>query len=190
MDMKSQSESRRYALSGISIAAIGVWAVLGPLLGTDEASWRWNFNHFVLSVLPAACAVLGGLMMLSRRRLPVSFGGLLALAGGLWFMVGPMTYVLWPSGGLGTGPALGGSVWLAQWIGFFFATGALITLLSSYALGFMAPLPDEVHEQQAGADAREPLAPEHARRRPSVRQPARRERPHAQPDRGRARHRS
>jgi len=190
MDMKLQIESRRSALTGIAIAAVGVWAVLGPLVGTNEASWRWNFNHFVLSVVPAACAVLGGLMMLSRRRLPVSFGGLLALAGGLWFMVGPMTYVLWPSGGLGTGPALGGSVWLAQWIGFFFATGALVTLLSSYALGFVDPLPDEVPEQQEGADAREPLAPEHARRRPSVRQPARRERPHAQPDRGRARHRS
>jgi hypothetical protein len=143
----------------------------------------------MLSVLPAACAVLGGLMMLSRR-LPASYGGILALAGGLLFMVGPMTYVVWPSGGLGTGPAPGGSVWLAQWIGFFFATGVLITLLSSYALGFVDPLPDELLEQQA-ADAREPRAPEHARRRPSTRQPAtRRERPHAQPDRGRARHRS
>jgi MFS family permease len=190
MDMRSQIESKRYVLSGISIIALGAWAVLGPFLGTDEA-WRWNFNHFMLSVLPAASAVLGGLMMLSRRRLPVSLGGLLALAGGLWFMVGPMTYVLWPSGGLGTGPALGGSVWLAQWIGFFFVTGALITLLSSYALGFVAPLTNEVFEEQAGADVRKPITPEHARRRPSVRQrAARRERPHAQPVRGSARHRS
>jgi hypothetical protein len=188
MDMKSQSGSRHYALSGISIIAFGVWAVVGPLLGTDEAG-RWNFNHLMLSVLPAACAVLGGLMMLSRR-LPASYGGLLALAGGILFMVGPMTYVVWPSGGLGTGPALGGSVWLAQWIGFFFATGVLITLLSSYALGFVDPLPDELLEQE-GADAPEPLATEHARGRASVRQPVlRRERPHAQRDRGLARHRS
>ena len=141
MDRKSQIEPTRRVLSAISIAAAGVWAVLGPVLGTGEG-WTWNINYFALSVLPAGCAVLGGLVMMSsRRRLPIRCGGLLALTGGLWFMVGPMSYLLLPSGGLGTGPALGGSVWLAQWIGFFFATGAVITLLSSYALGFMAPLP-------------------------------------------------
>jgi hypothetical protein len=194
MDMKSELEksqigSRGYALSGIAIIAVSAWAVLGPFVGTHEA-WRWTFDHVLLSVLPAAAAALGGLILLIRRGHLASVGGLLALAGGLWFIVGPMTYPLW-SGGLGTGPAPGGSVWLAQWAGFLFVSGALITLLSSYALGYMAPVGDEVVEQQAGADGREPVTAEHMRRRPSVRQPAaRRERTHAQAGRGRARHRS
>jgi hypothetical protein len=177
-------------MSGVAIIAFGAWAVLGPFVGTDEA-WSWNFNHVALSVLPAAGAVLGGLMMLSRGRHLASVGGLLALAGGVWFMAGPMTYVLWPSGGLGTGPAPGGSVWLAQWGGFLFVTGALITLLSSYAIGLVTPLTNEEFAQQPRADGREPVAPGHARRWRSVRPPAaRRERPHAPPDRRSARHRS
>jgi hypothetical protein len=190
-DMKSHIErsqigSRGYALSGLAIIAFGVWAVLGPLVGPGE-TWTSNFNHVMLSVVPAAGAVLGGLMMLSRGRQVAWIGGLVALAGGLWFMIGPMTYPLWLSGGLGTGPAPGGSVWLAQWIGFLFVTGAVITLLSSYVLGFLDS--DDVFE--AEADRREPVTPEHARRRPFVRQPAtRRERPHAPSNTERTPHRS
>ena len=172
-------------LSGLAIIAFGVWAVLAPFVGPGE-TWSSNFNHVMLSVVPAAGAVLGGLMMLSRGRQVAWIGGLVALVGGLWFMVGPLTYPLW-SGGLGTGPAPGGSVWLAQWIGFLFVTGAMITLLSSYALGFLAS--DDVFEQEA--DRREPVTPEHARRRPFVRQPAtRRERPHVPSSRERPRHHS
>jgi hypothetical protein len=189
-DMKSHIERSQIgsnALSGLAIIAFGVWAVLGPFVGPGE-TWTSNFNHVMLSVVPAAGAVLGGLMMLSRGRQVARIGGLVALAGGVWFMIGPMTYPLWPSGGVGTGPAAGGSVWLAQWIGFLFVTGAVITLLSSYALGFLA---SDDFEQEAGADQREPVTPEHARRRPFVRQPAtRRERPHAPSSRERARHRS
>jgi hypothetical protein len=190
-DMKSHIErsqigSRGYALSGLAIIAFGVWAVLGPLVGPGE-TWTSNFNHVMLSVVPAAAAVLGGLMMLTRGRQVAWIGGLVALAGGLWFMVVPMTYPLWPSGGVGTGPAPGGSVWLAQWIGFLFVTGAVITLLSSYVLGFLGS--DDVFEEEA--DRREPVTSEHARRRPLVRQPAtRRERPHAPSKTERAPHRS
>lgn len=181
-DMKSHIEmsqigSRGYALSGLAILAFGLWAVLGPFVGPGE-TWTSNFNHVMLAVVPAAAAGLGGLMMLSRGRQVPWIGGLVALAGGLWFMVAAMTYPFWPGGGVGTGPAPGGSVWLAQWGGFLFVTGAVISLLSSYALGFLAS--DDVFEQEAGADRREPVIPEHARRRPFVRQPAtRRDRPHA-----------
>ena len=185
---RSQIGSRGYALSGLAIGAFGLWAMLGPFVGSGE-TWTSNFNHVMLSVVPAAGAVLGGLMMLSRGRQVAWIGALVALAGGLWFMIAPMTYPLWPGGGIGTGPAPGGSVWLAQWIGFFFVTGGVITLLSSYALGFLASY--DVFEQEAGADRREPVTSEHGRRRPFVRQPAaRREWPHAPSSRERARHRS
>jgi hypothetical protein len=150
-------------LSAVLLIPLATWAALGPLLGTD-GSRQWNFNYFVLSILPAAAVVLGGLMMLSRRQRPARFGGLLALAGGLWFVVGPATYVLWA--GIGTGPALGGSVWMAQWAPFFVGAGAAITLLSSYALGFVAPLTfsDDAFEPPRPARAHERLDRQHARR--------------------------
>ena len=186
---RSQIGSRGYALSGVAIIAFAVWAVLGPFVGPGDA-WTSNFNHAMLVVVPASAAVLGGLMMLlSRGRQIAWIGGLVALAGALWFMIGPVIYMLWPGGGVGTGPAPGGSVWLAQWGGLLFVTGAMITLLSSYALGFLAS--DDDFEQEAGADRREPVTPEHTRRRPFVRQPAtRRDRPHAPSSTEHSRHRS
>jgi hypothetical protein len=181
---RSHIGSRGRALTGLAIIALGAWAALGPFVGPGEA-WSWNFNHIMLSVVPAAAAVLGGLMMLARGRRAAWAGGLVALAGGLWFMIAPMTYPLWPSGG--TGPSPGGSVWLAQWAGFLFVTGAVITLLSSYVLGFLES--DDVLEDEVSR--RESLTPEHARRRPFVRRPAtRRERPHAPSRTDRSPHRA
>ena len=191
-DMKSHIErsqigSRGYALSGLAIVAFGAWAVLGPFVGPGE-TWASSFNHAMLSVVPGAAAALGGLMMLSRERQVAWIGGLVAFAAGLWFVLAPITYPLW-SGGLGTGPAPGGSVWVAQWIGFHFVTGAVITLLSSYALGFLDT--EDVFEQEPAAVRREPVAPEHAHRRPFVRPPANRREPSHAPGRAqRARHRS
>ena len=191
-DMKSHTEisrigSKTYALSGLAILAFGVWATLGPFAGPGE-TWASNFNHIMLSLVPAAAAALGGVMMLSRTHQVAWIGGLVALAGGLWFMIGPMTYPLWA--GMGTGPAPGGSVWLAQWGVFLFVAGGVITLLSSYALGFLES--DDVFEEDVSTHRGEPVTPEHARRRPFVRQPAtRRERPHvASSGRDRTRHSS
>jgi hypothetical protein len=68
---------------------------------------------------------------------------MLALAGGLWFLVGPSLSMLWNHGGIDVGPPIGSSngVKALEWIGFFYGTGALITLFSSYAIGFLAALP-------------------------------------------------
>jgi hypothetical protein len=180
MNMNAEMKDKRGRLSGMIVIPFGAWAVLSPLLFGTDVAWEWNVNYFVLSVLPATAAVLGGLIMLSGRRL-VSLGGLLALAGGLWFIAGPMTYPIW-AGGLGTGPALGGSVWLAQWTPFFFGTGALIALLSSYALGFVTPLSDEAFEELAPVPPHERLAPivrEHAHGHRQARPAMQRARLHA-----------
>jgi hypothetical protein len=75
-------------------------------------------------------------------RRSASFGGLLALAGGLWLVSGPSVSMLWNGGDPATGAAIGDTgTRVLEWIGFFYGTGALITMLASYELGFLAALP-------------------------------------------------
>jgi hypothetical protein len=162
---------RHSTISGCLLIGVGAWAALAPFLAGGW-EWEWHFGRFLLAVLPGGAAVLGGLIMLGGRRLPVSLGGMLALAGGLWFIVGPPTYALFAGPDLGTGPS-GESVRMLQWAGFFFGAGAFISLLSSYALGFLTPLSfaDEMRAEPARTRVREPLPPARPRRQRVAREP-------------------
>jgi len=158
---------KRGALTGFLLVLLGVWGALIPFvgpyfdyqIGTTE-TWDWSSDRFVLSVLPGVAAVIGGLIMLySTRRAVASFGGLLALAGGLWFIVGPSVSMLWNDGALATGVAIGDTgTRVLEWLGFYYATGGLITLFSAYELGFLAALPIAGEAVPAGAAAAAPAA--------------------------------
>jgi hypothetical protein len=141
---------RRGALTGLLLVLLGLWAALIPFVGPyfnyqigTTNTWDWSVDRLWLSVLPGAAAVLGGLIMLrSTRRSTASFGGLLALAGGLWLVAGPTVSMLWNDGTSATGAAIGDNgTRVLEWIGFFYGAGALITLFASYGLGFLAALP-------------------------------------------------
>ena len=144
------------ALTGLAIIALGVWvgliAFVGPYfdyqIGTTE-TWDWSSNRFLLEVLPAAAVVVGGLFLLgAATRVSASAGGWLALAGGVWLVIGPTMSMLWENGELGTGAAIGDTgTRVAEWIGFFYGSGALIAVLAAFALGrFMAPRVEPVKE--------------------------------------------
>jgi hypothetical protein len=144
------------ALTGLAIIALGVWAGLiafvGPYfdyqIGTTD-TWDWSSNRFVLEVLPAAVAVLGGLFLIgAATRVSASSGAWLALAGGIWLVIGPTMSMLWENGDLGTGAAIGDTgTRVGEWIGFFYGPGALITALAAFALGrFMAPRVESLEE--------------------------------------------
>ena len=141
---------RRGATTGFLVLVLGLWGALIPFVGPyfdyqigTTSTWDWSSDRLWLSVLPGAAAVLGGLIMLySTKRSTASFGGLLALAGGLWFVIGPSVSMLWNDGVPATGAAIGDTgTRVLEWIGFYYGTGALITLFSAYGLGFLAALP-------------------------------------------------
>ena len=141
---------RRGALTGVLLVILGLWGGLVPFVGPSfnyqigtTTTWDWSAERLWLSVLPGATTVLGGMIMLySVRRASASLGALLALAGGLWFVAGPTVSTLWNHGVMATGPAYGSNgTRVLEWIGFFYGTGALITLFASYGLGFLAALP-------------------------------------------------
>jgi hypothetical protein len=139
------------ALSGLIIVLLGIWAGLVPFVGPyfhfamhSNQHWQWFADRFWLEVLPAIVAIVGGaILMVGMTRASTMFGALLALAAGLWFIVGPNVSMLWNNGAVTVGPPMGAHniTRTLEWIGFFYGVGGLITMFSSYALGFMAALP-------------------------------------------------
>ena len=175
---------RRGAATGFFLLILGVWGALIPFVGPyfnyqigTTHTWDWSANRLWLSVLPGAAAALGGLIMLfSTRRSTASFGGFLALAGGLWFVIGPSMSMLWNHGVQATCPAFGHSgTRVLEWIGFYYGTGALITMFSSYGLGFLAALPvtDEAVAPTATAPVGQRESAPPTRRRGLLRRPRR-----------------
>jgi hypothetical protein len=167
--------TKKNTISGCVLVAVGAWAALAPFIAGTWV-WEWHTGRLLLALLPGGAAALGGLMTLTGRRLAVSIGGGLALAGGIWLIVGPPVYALFVEPTLGSTPE-GESIRMFQWVGFFFGAGAFISLLSSYVLGFLAPLEfgDEMWPKRTAATtprARVPLPQEHPRRQRGVREPA------------------
>jgi hypothetical protein len=137
----------RGAVSGFLLVILGIWAGLIPFVGPyfnyefgSDSTWVITWNRVWLEVLPAAALFFGGLILLgSRSRVGGIFGGWLALAGGVWFVVGPAFSMLWDSS---LGPAAPGDlpigsngVQFLEYIGFFYGVGALGTALAAFALG-------------------------------------------------------
>jgi hypothetical protein len=130
---------------------LGLWGALIPFIGPyfdyalhSDQTWQWFADRFWLEVLPGIVAVIGGFMLLSgTRRAGMSLGAMLALAAGLWFIVGPQVSTLWNDGQITVGPAVAKHNFtrMLEWIGFHYGLGGLITMFSSYALGFIAALP-------------------------------------------------
>jgi hypothetical protein len=177
--MGSLQGSRHSTISGFVLIAVGAWAALAPFL---VGGWDWDTHsaRFLLTVVPGGAAVIGGLIMLGRRPLFLLSGGILALAGGLWFIAAPLAYAIFVGPEIGTYQS-GETIHVLQWVFYFVGAGAVVSVVSSYALGLIVPLEfeDEQSPQVATASprARVPLPAEHPRRargttEPTSRRPA------------------
>ncbi len=143
---------------GMLIVLVGLWGGIVPFVGPtfgfsmgSTGAWTWTEGRGTLHVAPAIAAVVGGLILLAsggrgRQRL----GGLLALVGGFWFVIGPSLQPLWAtvaaSGGGMThmgGAMAGGSHTSTtnqalQAIGYHYGVGAVIAALAAFGLGLLA----------------------------------------------------
>jgi hypothetical protein len=145
-------------LAGFLILVGGVWGgaivFVGPYfhftLGPDHA-WRWTSGRLYLDVLPAIAAVVGGLVLLGAGPwLTGRLGALLALAGGIWFAIGPDMSLLWHQNGV-QGAAHGTrGVQALEHLTIHTGLGVLIAALAAYALPGLI---------RAAAPAPEPIAP-------------------------------
>src|SRR5579862_5625369 len=141
-----RSFSTRFA--GLVILIGGIWGGLIPFvgpyfhftLGPDHA-WTWTASRLYLDVLPAAAAVLGGLLLLGGGPRPSGrLGALLGIAAGAWFAVGPNVSILWHSGGAAGAPNGTHTITrMLELLTLHTGLGALIAVFAGYALpGFLA----------------------------------------------------
>src|SRR3954451_3083516 len=135
---------RRGAASGLLIVLLGAWCAVipfvGPLfnltIGPDNA-FDMTAGRFWLSLLPGVVAVVGGLMLMQAgNRATATLGAQIALAAGVWLVIGPTVSMLWNDGVSQAGaPAGGTSRRVLELLLYFYATGAAIVALAGVALG-------------------------------------------------------
>jgi hypothetical protein len=135
----SRHVTTRFA--GLVILIAGLWGGLVPFVGPyfnfalgPNHSWTWTSGRFYLSVLPAIAAILGGLILLfSGPRVSGRIGALLALAGGVWFAIGPTVSLLWASDAYGLPHGHKGTRML-ELLTYHTGLGVLIATFAAYAL--------------------------------------------------------
>jgi hypothetical protein len=135
-------------VSGCLLILLGAWGGLVPFIGPyfgyyygPDKTWLYTSDRLWLSVLPAAAAFLGGLIVLGLPRLS-ALGGLLAALGGAWFVLGASVLaVARPGTGPGAPASAPGAVFnaatmhLLENIGFFSGLGVVIVFFAAVALG-------------------------------------------------------
>jgi hypothetical protein len=137
----------RGMLVGTLLVILGVWGALIPLVGPyfnyefgSDSTWDVTWQRVWLDILPGAALVLGGLILIGAKTRPAGMiGAWLALAGGIWFAVGPVVAMLWhgvnaayaPIGA----PLHSKNVQMLELLGYFYGLGALATALAGFALG-------------------------------------------------------
>lgn len=135
----------RGALSGLLLVLLGAWGGLVPFVGpyfgfayTPGNAWHYSTGRLWLEILPAAAAVLGGLILLLAAYRPAAlFGATLSALAGAWFVVGTVLLPLWLAGSAATaGTPAGGPIHqVAEQIAFFPGVGAAIVFFAALAFG-------------------------------------------------------
>ena len=137
----------RGAVSGLLLVVLGAWGALVPFIGPafnltigPDETFHMTAGRFWLSLLPGVVVAIGGLMtLMSANRAGAVLGAQMALAGGIWLIVGPSVSHAWTDmpGALGqAGFARGGEARRTlEVLLYFYGIGAAITAIAGVALG-------------------------------------------------------
>ncbi|GAB3548335.1 hypothetical protein GCM10027444_14080 [Actinopolyspora lacussalsi] len=136
----------RGVLSGVLLVLLGAWTGLIPFVGPyfgygfgNTQPWSFTIDRLWMCVLPALAILFGGLLLVpTGNRFLASVASVLAMAGGVWLVIGPSLSRLWGTEGVATpiGAPLGSpGMWVAAQLGFFFAVGALVVAVAATAFG-------------------------------------------------------
>lgn len=155
MSAPAEMPARRTASVAFSLTTVGLISVVtaawggiipyvGPIFGFSAdgtSSWTWNLSHAVLALIPGAVALVMGFTLLTPvrtvglRRAGLATAGMIMLACGAWFVIGP---VAWPV--LTNSPAYFVSASplmnLAHQIGSSFGPGVILAGCGAYAIGW------------------------------------------------------
>jgi hypothetical protein len=93
---------------GFVALVVSAWGAIVPFVGPTfgfsadgAASWHWQLSHVVLALIPGALGCLVGLTLLApanetvtRRRLSLTAAGIIGIASGAWFVIGPVAWTV------------------------------------------------------------------------------------------------
>jgi hypothetical protein len=130
-------------LPAILLIALGCWVFFVPLVGPyfsfgfDTAThWRFSNDHLLLQLLPGMAIAAAGILMLVPSRIIGWLAGLLAVAAGVWLVIGPSLQPLWSSTPLQALPGTDAKTAI-RWIANFYGAGALAIYLGAQAQGLL-----------------------------------------------------
>jgi hypothetical protein len=148
--MASQSLAYRGRTIGVLLILLGAWGGIVPFVGpyfgfayTPDKAWAYTSGRLWLSIVPAAAAILGGLIVLASDG-AAPFGAFLAALGGIWFIIGPLVSVYkLASHGIATGsPVVShgalfdpATMRFLEQVGFFYGLGVVILFFAAVSLG-------------------------------------------------------
>jgi hypothetical protein len=127
----------------VLLMVLGAWVFLAPLVGPyfsfgldTSSKWRFTNDHWLLSLVPGIALFTAGLLMTVRSRAIGWLAGLIAVAAGVWLVIGPTLHPTWSSH---TFVPLPGSdpKTAARWIADFYGAGALAIYLGAQAQGLL-----------------------------------------------------
>ena len=146
-----RSSSISLGMIGFIALIVSAWGGIVPFVGptfgfsADGAtSWHWDLSHVVLALIPGALGCLAALTFLApanatvtRRRLSLSTAGVIGIASGAWFVIGPLA---WPvlvnthSYFVAATPLRA----LEYQIGYALGPGLILVMCSAFAMGWAA----------------------------------------------------
>jgi len=167
----------RGGISGIMLILLGAWGAVIPFVGpyfgyayTPDTTWTYTTGRLWLSILPGIAALLGGIIVLLAASRPAAMSGaVVALLGGVWFVVGvPILAVAVGTGtnGPGVPVASPGAAFsapvmrLLEGLGFYYGLGVLIVFFAALALGRFAVAAMAVGRHAMPPAETEPVFPE------------------------------
>lgn len=133
---------------GFLILVLGAWGAIVPFAGpafgypmppgSQVPAWSWTAQHAELHVAAGGAAFIGGLLlMVARSRGAAVLGGLTALLGGAWFVLGPIFSPAFSSGGAAAAGPASTFMHIVTPLGYHYGTGLVIALLAGLALGML-----------------------------------------------------
>jgi hypothetical protein len=145
MPVQSRVSGRSTVAGGV-LLVLGLWGALVPFVGPSfgygmggVAAWTWTESHATLHLAPGVAAIVGAFFLLRGRGASQTVGALLAMAGGIWFVIAPSLHPLWAGQGTtgmsGMGDSAASSALSA--LGYHYGTGVLIAIVATYTLGIL-----------------------------------------------------